>query len=420
MSDESKPTPSEPSKPSAAELLLVPVPTHLKRAWSWDVGAVQPDPAEVAAFGSGASEQLLRYVLWRRSTVLLALAAGALALLLALISTIDDLGSISELPNGGGLLGFLSIVVLAAKAFLVFTLVRSFQRWKDVAYTGRLLRRGWLVALLAPLVLSLMPIVAIVVGDIDIADRMRMSAQDMQLRRIGMDVMGMLFGIAMFVMALPALLSLFPGVLRASMIVKTLFPSRSVGPVVGVAITPIYAIFLLVILVPLQQLVSNWIFLIGMVVLAIGPLAYSSAALRLIRPMEPVDAEAGVSRARNRCRAFMVIGVVFILGSLVGKTVLGMDVVGFGDNVLISGWNVLAILPLFITMISTYSVIAADGLVRAMRDAEDRNEALRESSSWKSDSAPLAEIGAVVAPLPFVPGEAEADTGDGTGSDSEA
>lgn len=368
-----------------------------RRATTWDLTGVEPTEDEQERLPAGLSPSVGRYLVWRRSMIYLGCAAGVVTAIFALIAMIGEISDASEMQHGSGVMTLLSLITFGAKMTLIAILFMAFGRWTDAPWTRRRIRIGWAIALLTPLGVALVPLSAIMLGGAE-------------ARQVGVkDLLGLVAGMVMFIHALPALLSLFPGMLRAGMTLKTAFPGRGLGPIVGASLTPVYVIFLLVVLTPVQQLVSSFLFFVGLALFAAGPLAYGRKAVPLLQPMSPEEASEGVGKVRVAMRWFQIPGLFLILVALLSKKLFGGSaVVGFDQNSIIGFWKLVDLLSSFVVMVSTYTIVASDGLIQAMHESERRSDAIRANAAWQADTAPIAEAAGLLGPVGFLAPKAEA------------
>ena len=117
---------------------------------------------------------------------------------------------------------------------------------------------------------------------------------------------GLLEGAQQMVVLLPTVLSLVPGVQRACLRVKTLVPESMLPGWFLVAAAPFYALFLLVIFIAINQITSEPLLLISMLLLAGAPFIYVFA--------RPLMSEADFLRMRRVQQ--VVSGVTALAGLL--------------------------------------------------------------------------------------------------------
>lgn len=136
-------------------------------------------------------------------------------------------------------------------------------------------------------------------------------------------VEGMIEGAAYLVTLLPAVLSLIPGVQRASLRVKTLLPESLLPGWFLVAAAPFYALFLLVVFVSINQVASDPIFLVGMFLFLAAPLMYVVRSELFTSPLLTDD---DYRRMRGVQR---IVGILtMVAGALLGYYVITQDVMG--------------------------------------------------------------------------------------------
>ncbi len=122
---------------------------------------------------------------------------------------------------------------------------------------------------------------------------------------------GLLEGAQQMVVLLPTVLSLVPGVQRACLRVKTLVPESMLPGWFLVAAAPFYALFLLVIFIAINQITSEPLLLISMLLLAGAPFIYVFRADVFTRPLM---SEADFLRMRRVQQ--VVSGVTALAGLL--------------------------------------------------------------------------------------------------------
>jgi len=118
----------------------------------------------------------------------------------------------------------------------------------------------------------------------------------------------------------PKVISLMPGLIRSSMVIKLLFPGSSApGWLIAMA-APMYALFVYVILVVPYQFTGNGWFMVGIVGVVIGQVMLCRAGFALARPLAEADALHAIKRARKVYLAVMILSAVCIITALGGLT----------------------------------------------------------------------------------------------------
>lgn len=293
------------------------------------------EPTEVLPSEREALEQatppivdpnLQAFLAWRRSVLfLVAVALVPLAIIgfldAAFVSMATPVRVVKIAP------------VLAEAVFLAicWTQLRNWAHWRK---QRRWLLLGWFIFMATPFVVFAYPLKGIR------ADELRNLS--------GMDAVGAAlvpFQMAMHAMLqlAPKAISLMPGLIRASLVIKLLFPGSPAPGWLIVVAAPIYALLAYVILiVPYQFTGSGW-FIAGIIGIVGGQFFLARAGFALAQPHGEIEATFHIRRVRTIYLTTMVISallVIIALGSLVSQLRMhALDVVlsvlKFETNVLI-------------------------------------------------------------------------------------
>jgi hypothetical protein len=156
-------------------------------------------------------------------------------------------------------------------------------------------------------------------------------------------VMPFVFAMLAMLQLAPKAISLMPGLIRASLVIKLLFPGSSAPGWLMVVAAPLYALLAYVILViPYQFTGSGW-FIAGVLGVIVAQSVLARAGFALAKPMDEAETLVQIKRVRLYYMSVMMISAILIivaLGSLVAKLNLrATDVITavlkFETNVLI-------------------------------------------------------------------------------------
>lgn len=301
---------------------------HLRRALDWNLRAVTVEPAErerLIAL-SVDEEDARRYLVWRRSVLLVVTWPTLLSALLALIAVFgSDYSNFSEL---GVLLEYVRVGALFA---LPATAWVAAKQWDCHRRSRTTLLRGWLVAFLTPLLLALFPF----------AWRVDMSGADATMISQATAALSFLGAITVYVTLMPAVLSLIPGVLRACLRVKALIPESILPGWFLVASTPLYVLLFLVIFSTVNQIAGNVLLIVAVLSLLGAPLLYLVNSATFTRPLHTPEETARIGAIQRTVYMVSAAGITLLLvyaftGDLFGKTLLGTT----EANSLLRPWDV--------------------------------------------------------------------------------
>lgn len=275
---------------------------HVKRAFNWDLRSLPVEPDEEAILlANGVDEaDARRYLVWRRSVLLVVVIPTLLSALLATLGTVTtDLSGLS----GVGIL--LEVARLAALFVLPLTAWLAAKAWDRHRKSRTILLRGWLVGFLTPLVLALIPY----------SWRVDLSGAGNNINMINQvsAILGFVGAIAVYVTLMPAVLSLIPGVLRACLRIKALIPESMLPGLFLVAATPLYILLFLVIFTTVNQLVGNFLLILGIVALVGAPMLYLFNARTFTRPLRTDEEVAKIGSVQKTVLVVMGIGLALIV-----------------------------------------------------------------------------------------------------------
>jgi hypothetical protein len=210
------------------------------------------------------------------------------------------------------------IISHVAGTILVFCAASN---WQHVPRSRTLVRVGWLIMFFTPVLLSMMP----VSGMVDL------SKIPEQARIVLKGTLGLIFGLWFFMHVGPKAISLFAGIVRASLTLKTLLPESATTGWACVLIAPLYALFLIVITSTIIQMQGNIWLVLGLICVLCAPTAYLFRARELLQPHSPDEVTVLVKKIRLTVFIFMMCGLVFFIIFLFVSKYFGFwDAVKFG------------------------------------------------------------------------------------------
>lgn len=317
-----------------------------KRAFSaeLDPGTLLPD--EVSALDveriHGGSEPLKRVLLWRRGAMLVALVFLIPSTFVHLIKDFVAIGA------GGfrGHVATLTLVGTLASIGLCIGAYSAFKRWDNWARSRKILFWTWAVAFLAPFVMSLVPYSVFGGG-----------AEE----KLG----GFL---AMLTLA-PKALSLVPGLLRAALTTKTMFPGSPTPGWLILLGTPFYMLLLLVVMLIPYHLASGGLVALALFCFLGAPLFLIRAGRKLATAAELAPTLETIRTTRMATMGFNGAGGLFLF-------------IGLIDIVTTLKMNPLeAVTPLFAIIANVFvlGVIGVDTMLVAMTRAHVPHESPEET-----------------------------------------
>jgi hypothetical protein len=307
---------------------------------------------------------LQAFLAWRRSVLFLV----AVALLpLTVVGVIDSLRSTRWMPIF--MVKFAPAFAEGVFCYVCWLQLRSWANWRKQRTR---LFWGWLAFMLTPFVVFLYPLRTVFEG---LGHMSRPAMIALGFEGVYKQVlMPFMFAMLAMLQLAPKAISLMPGLVRASLVIKLLFPGVSAPGWLIVMAAPLYALLAYVILiVPYQFTGSGW-FIAGVLGVVIGQGVLARSGFGLAKPMDEAEALYHIKKVRKLYVGVMsssAILIVIALGSLVAKlnlraTDVILAVMKFETNVLI------------LTMIGADLVVAnldkARDIARGRDEIEDATE----------------------------------------------
>ncbi len=306
------PPPPRPPPPPPPEAMLS---RALSRAFRLRIEPNEVTPNEHAALMHASppitDPHLMAFLAWRRSLLFLV----AIALVPLTLLRFYDAFKNPEFEK----ISFLFFIPAAAEGALCIVCWYQLKNWMNWRRQRRTLFRAWLIFMVAPFVVFLIPVESI--------------AREMA-RESGNPQGATLIQIAVAVFALltlaPKAVSLLAGTIRAAIVTKMLFPGTAGPGWLVVLATPIYALFAFTLLIVPYQATGNGWFFGAMMALAAGQLILARSGYALAKPTTHEDAVQLVGKAR----ALYLLAMIAFGGCLVAA--LGTHVERIGVSLIVT------------------------------------------------------------------------------------
>ncbi len=335
--------------------------TNITRVTRSDLQRVEPSPEERARLEKSSppvNEPLVqRYAVWRKAVLWLATVFIAAQVIFEIISfssfasqaatgaIVSDPGFAMasdderdaahtqmkdqvEQSFGSSNLALLDglnwFMILSSVAGLALFAMAAW-KWHDVGSSRRWARAGWLVIFITPFALSLLPVTSMINWE-DVDPGMRQQLQP---------TFGVVFALGFFMVVGPKAISLFPGIMRSSMTLKTMLPEAATPGWATVLAAPLYALFFIVIASTIIQMQGSLALILGIICFMAAPIVYLWKARDLIEPQTPERAATVIARVRLVALIFNLLGVFLLAIFFFDVLKMGvLDVLKFGISVL--------------------------------------------------------------------------------------
>jgi len=288
---------------------------HFSRAFDWNLRHLKVEPQEEAILTARGvhDENARRYIVWRRSVLVMV----AIPMLASALLAIIDLFGVNWAQYSA--LGILVIILRLLGLFVLpVTAYMAFKIWDDQRKSRRILLMGWLISLAFPLLLALLPFTwQVDTGGLSPMDRAQAAA--------GLSMFG---AMQVYVTLMPAVLSLIPGVLRGCLRIKALLPQSILPGMFLVAATPLYVLLFMVIFTTINQVAGHILLILAVLTLAASSIIYLFQSGTFMRPVRTEEEFAKIGSVQTQSTIIMVVGLVLLVIWALVAEVLGRSLIG--------------------------------------------------------------------------------------------
>jgi hypothetical protein len=253
---------------------------------------------------------------WRRSLLWFITVPTTFTAILATINQLDR-----EAFQSLSKLGVLMVLVYVATLWAIpASVVMAARTWDRPRTSRRFLLAGFLIAFPYLILIGLVPFS----WWINLEEG---GEKEMMIQRY---LFGLIGALALFMLLLPAVLSLLPGAIRACVRIKVLFPQSIVSGWLLITVTPIYALFLITIFIVVNQVAGNFLLILGLAALVLAPVAYLANTPLFIRPLWSETDRARIERAQwvyfgFLMAAMLLMGIYALTASVFDKKLVGFS-----------------------------------------------------------------------------------------------
>ncbi len=251
---------------------------------------------------------LQAFLAWRRSVLFL---VATFLTILSIMGLVESLGGYKVASS----VRFVKLFPTLAECAFCIICWLQLRNWTNWRKQRKWLLLGWLLFMLTPFLVFMYPL------KLAVMDASRALTIE-QMRELGYSgvynrvVAPFAFSfIALFQLA-PKVISLMPGLIRSSMVIKLLFPGASAPGWLIVMCAPIYGLIAYALLIiPYQFTASGW-FIFGVLLLMIGQVLIMRSGFALARPLSQEEALYHIKRVRKFYLILLITAAVSILVGL--------------------------------------------------------------------------------------------------------
>jgi hypothetical protein len=329
----------------------------LRRAYRLDIKTDEVLPAERAHLEAQASHirnpEHQAFLAWRRSVLLMV----AIMFVPLTISRFLETWHGLKVPGTGRIFTFFPVIAEAVFCIVMFDQLRNWAQWKK---QRRILFIAWGIYFIAPFAMYLFPYREAYDGTAGyyMARAMLNSgALPFKLTAGRWHMMvGVRFGIAALLLLGPKIISLMPGLIRASIVTKLQFPGTTAPGWLMMLAAPLYALFAYIIVLLPYQITGSWQFLAGNAGILIAQIFIATAGRRFTVPMTNEEAN---HRIHSSWLAY--IGIIVVSA---GFMVYG--VADFIKEMQLGTWSVISGVLTVASNVLLDTLVGTDAIVTAM------------------------------------------------------
>jgi hypothetical protein len=316
------------------------------------------------------------FLAWRRSVLLLVAIMFVPLTGFRFVEAFDG----PPLPPLGRAFVLLPAIAEATFCVVAFNELKRWAQWKR---QRRVMFIAWALYFVAPFLVYLYPFRYAYDGSIYQA-RAAAAIGGLQLgssvRTIHL-ALGLAYGVQAMLALGPKIISLMPGLIRASIVSKLLFPGSTAPGWLMMLAAPLYALFAYIIVLLPYQITGSWQFLIGNFGLLFGQIYIGLSGRKLTVPLTNEDADQRIHRSWLYYIGILVVSAAFMvygLHDVISELHLGWVRVVTGVLSVVS--NVL-----LDTLVGTDLIVASMNHFRRKAETDPVREQLLRDAETKLD-----------------------------------
>jgi len=352
----------------------------LRRAFRLAIRTDEVLPSERAHLESRASHirnpEQQAFLAWRRSVLLLV----AIMFVPLTISRFIEAFDHPALPRAARAFLLFPAIAEALFCFVAFDQLRNWAAWKK---QRRIMFVAWAVYFVAPFLVYLYPFRGAFDGSIYAARAaaeiggVHLNASNQTIHM----VVGLAFGVQALLALGPKIISLMPGLIRASIVSKLLFPGTTAPGWLIMLAAPFYTLFAFIIVLLPYQITGSWQFVVGNTGLLAAQVFIGVSGRRLTVPLSNQESHDRIHKSWLAYIGILVVSAGFMVYGLyqfihemhLGAVRVVTGVLSFVSNVLLD------------TVVGTDAIVAAMGYFRRRGQVSAEHQRLLHEAEAKLD-----------------------------------
>lgn len=370
------PTTSEPATTFTRSFIGL----SLRRAFRLHIQTDEVLPSERAHLARQAvhiqNSEHQAFLAWRRSVLLLVAILFVPLTISRFFETFDG----PDVPHSGRVFLMLPAFAEAAFCLVAFDQLKNWAQWKK---QRRILFYAWAFYFIAPFLVWLYPFRSAYDQSVGGAVKaIREAGIPLSISRPQLHyALGLVFGIKALLQLGPKVISLMPGLIRASIVSKLQFPGMTAPGWLMMLAAPMYALFAYIIVILPYQITASWQFLVGNGGILLAQIFIGSSGRRLTVPLSTEESYARIHKTWLAYIAILVVSAGFMVYGLfdfirelhLGYISVVTSVLSFAANVLLD------------TLIGADAIVSAMAYFRKRTAPDPSHAALLRDAEAKLD-----------------------------------
>ncbi|HEY1548797.1 MAG TPA: hypothetical protein VGG28_13300 [Kofleriaceae bacterium] len=344
--------PTEPSLPTLTGSFLG---ISARRAYRLNIQTSEVLVQERAALESQARHitdpDQQAFLAWRRS-ILLVVAVMFVPLSVSRVFEAFDGPQLSPI---GRAFKLLPAITEALFCIVAFDQLKNWTQWRK---QRRILFIAWGLYFLAPFVVYLFPFRSVfdnlgwkqLLEATKVGDLQLLTKQNVHM------LVGLVFGVEALLALGPKVISLMPGLIRASIVTKLLFPGTTAPGWLMMLAAPFYALFAYIIVLLPYQVTGSWHFVAGNAGLLVAQVFIGISGRRLTVPLTNAEAQHRIHRTWLAYILMLVVSAVFMVYGLTD----------FIRALHLGAWRVVSSVLTVVSNVLLDTLVGTDAIVTAM------------------------------------------------------
>jgi hypothetical protein len=344
--------PTEPSLPTLTGSFLG---ISARRAYRLNIQTNEVLVQERAALESQARHitdpDQQAFLAWRRS-ILLVVAVMFVPLSVSRVFEAFDGPQLSPI---GRAFKLLPAITEALFCIVAFDQLKNWTQWRK---QRRILFIAWGLYFLAPFVVYLFPFRSVFdnLGWRQLLDATKVGDLQLLTKQNVHMLVGLVFGVEALLALGPKVISLMPGLIRASIVTKLLFPGTTAPGWLMMLAAPFYALFAYIIVLLPYQVTGSWHFVAGNAGLLVAQVFIGISGRRLTVPLTNAEAQHRIHRTWLAYILMLVVSAVFMVYGLTD----------FIRALHLGTWRVVSSVLTVVSNVLLDTLVGTDAIVTAM------------------------------------------------------